>query len=183
MAEVNVFLAVAILSVVAGVLLCARAVISRRGIHAMHGAILAAIGGAMLLAGGSPSLGRWPIHENDTLRALRQERFEVERSLYGRIVPLLARCHHELKHLEGATERPGVNAAERSRVLSTLEETQLRQREHEQALSELNAAIAALERGEALTQVKDVTHARAAARVALGECTTTQDEHQKSTTR
>lgn len=177
--QINVVLAVAALSLIAGVLLLLRGIIAWRGVYAVRGVVLAAIGGAMLLANAVPL--RWPGCGNDKLRTLVQERREVECSLYGRVLPLVARCEHDIDGIGHGGGEAGT--VEREKVLAALEEAQQREREHEVALCELDAAIAALEREQALTEVKDVVHARAAARVALRGSPTNKDEHNSSKSR
>jgi hypothetical protein len=173
-------LVVAAIAVGLGFVLCLKGLVMWRGVYAMRGVMLLVIGGAVLVAPrpASSQSGHSPVVDETLLQAQR-EKLEVERSLRCSVRPLVSRCQRELAYLDSSPAALGQDERGRARdhLLRVLHDAQSRQREHEQALGQLDAAIAGLERERTLTQVKDVTHARALARTTLFELgTTTQAE-------
>jgi hypothetical protein len=163
---------VGLLCTILGVVLCLKGLGQWRGEFAARGAFFLFIGGVAL--GWHEDLARWLPTGNDRLSGAMRERAEVEHSLRRKVLPLIAHCEDDLRRNEcvvAATteeERQRIDA-ERTHILAVLEKAQTQKAEHEKALAELNATIAGLEREKAVTQVKDVTAARAAARVAFQE--------------
>jgi hypothetical protein len=164
-----------------GVLLWLRAIVARQRVYAARGTLLLIVGGvAMFVPTPLRNVGRRPWHENDRLAAMLRERAEVERSLRQSVLPLIARCEADL---QGAANVPSVQDAEgrqrladeRNHILAVLDEARQRRREHEQAVVELDAAIAGLQRERVLTQVKQVERGRAMARVSFSELGSTTE--------
>ena len=105
----------------------------------------------------------------NVVRELMKGRAAVERSLRCQIRPLIARCERDLRRTSRPRDREGHIATARERIAAVLQEAQRRREVQECALDELDAALACLERGRELTQVKDVTRSRALVHVALTE--------------
>ncbi|MGD0088491.1 MAG: hypothetical protein ABSE73_01095 [Planctomycetota bacterium] len=173
--RIEIVFLVGLLCAGVGLLLWLRAIVTRRRVYVARGTLLLVVGFAtMFVPRQARGVGGWPWCENDKLTVALRERAEIERSLRWNVLPLIARCEADLQRFANTTsalvgEEQQRTAAERNHILAVLEEARQRQREHEQALAELGTAIGGLQRERALTQVKQVEHGRAMARVTYSE--------------
>jgi hypothetical protein len=164
---------VGLLCTILGVALCLKGLVQWRGQFAARGALLLLVGGATLCWHRDVMFPeRWLIG-NDKLVGAKSDRREIKRSLHRNVLPLIAGCQQDLARIDNAVaadedERQRITA-ERLHILTVLDEAQRQKAEHERTLVELDTAIAGLERERALTEVKDVSHARAAARISFTE--------------